>query len=73
MKPTTTTVAGFVSAAFGLLISAASLGQAQAPAPRLAQTPAPLPPVGERVEVNITNVEVMVTDSKGNRVTDLRK
>ena len=58
-----------VSAAFGLLVSAMSLAQAPKPAP----TPAPLPPVGERVEVNITNVEVVVTDSRGNRVTDLRK
>jgi len=57
------------SAAFGLLVSAMSLAQA----PKPAATPAPLPPVGERVEVNITNVEVVVTDSKGNRVTDLRK
>ena len=73
MKPTTTTVSMFVSAAFGLLISAAALAQAPAPAQKPAPAPAPLPPVGERVEVNITNVEVMVTDSKGNRVTDLRK
>ena len=46
-----------VSAAFGLLVSAMSVAQA----PRPAATPAPLPPVGERVEVNITNVDVADT------------
>ncbi|HSS45566.1 MAG TPA: VWA domain-containing protein [Thermoanaerobaculia bacterium] len=33
----------------------------------------PLPPVSERVEVSITNIEVVVTDSKGNRVAGLTK
>ncbi len=33
----------------------------------------PLPPVSERVEVSITNIEVVVTDSKGNRVTGLTR
>jgi VWFA-related protein len=32
-----------------------------------------MPPVSERVEVSVTNVEVIVTDSKGNRVPDLTK
>lgn len=32
-----------------------------------------IPPVSERVEVSITNIEVVVTDSKGNRVTNLTK
>ena len=53
----------------GLFAAAVSL--AQAPKPPTA--PAPMPPVGERVEVHISNVEVVVTDSKGNRVTDLTK
>jgi VWFA-related protein len=33
----------------------------------------PIPPVSERVEVSITNIEVVVTDSKGDRVTGLPK
>lgn len=53
----------------GLLLAAASLAQA----PKTSTSPAPLPPVGERVEVNISNVEVVVTDSKGTRVPDLKK
>lgn len=32
-----------------------------------------MPPVSETVEVSITNVDVVVTDSKGNRVTGLTK
>jgi VWFA-related protein len=30
-----------------------------------------MPPVSERVEVSVTNIDVIVTDSKGNRVPDL--
>jgi VWFA-related protein len=33
----------------------------------------PFPPVSERVEVSVTNVEVIVTDSKGNRVPGLTR
>ena len=33
----------------------------------------PLPPISERVEVSVTNVDVIVTDSKGNRVTGLNR
>jgi len=33
----------------------------------------PIPPVSERVEVSVTNVEVIVTDSKGNRVSGLTR
>jgi VWFA-related protein len=33
----------------------------------------PLPPISERVEVSVTNVDVVVTDSKGNRVTGLTR
>jgi VWFA-related protein len=36
-------------------------------------TPKPIPPVVERVEVSVTNVEVIVTDSKGNRVAGLTR
>ncbi len=53
----------------GLLLATSVLAQT----PKPAASAAPLPPVGERVEVHITNVEVVVTDSKGNRVTDLKK
>ena len=47
-----------------------------APAPPPAQKPdtsRSLPPVSERVEVSVTNVDVVVTDSKGNRVSGLTK
>ena len=33
----------------------------------------PLPPISERVEVSVTNVDVVVTDSKGNRVNGLTR
>ncbi len=33
----------------------------------------PFPPVSERVEVSVTNIDVVVTDSKGNRVSGLTK
>jgi VWFA-related protein len=33
----------------------------------------PLPPISERVEVSVTNVDVVVTDSKGNRVSGLTR
>jgi VWFA-related protein len=53
----------------GLLLAAAALAQAPKPA-----TPStPLPPFGERVEVHVSNIEVVVTDSKGNRVPDLKR
>jgi VWFA-related protein len=54
----------------GLLAAALSLAQAPPPG---SQPPPAFPPVGERVEVHITNVEVVVTDKKGNRVIDLTK
>ncbi|MEO8191950.1 MAG: VWA domain-containing protein [Acidobacteriota bacterium] len=56
-------------AVVGLLAATISLAQA----PKAPSAPSPMPPVGERVEVHISNVEVVVTDSKGNRVTDLTK
>lgn len=54
----------------GLLAAVLSLAQAPPPG---SPPPQALPPVGERVEVHITNVEVVVTDKKGNRVIDLTK
>ncbi len=47
-----------------------------AAAPLTAQKPPdqkPFPPVSERVEVSVTNVEVVVTDSKRNRVAGLTR
>jgi VWFA-related protein len=52
------------------LTAAVSTALAQAPP---APTPAPIPPVDVSVSVDIKNIEVIVTDSKGNRVTDLTK
>jgi VWFA-related protein len=49
-----------------------------APAPNPApkqekpQEPQPFPPVSETVEVSVTSVDVVVTDSKGNRVPGLK-
>lgn len=54
----------------GVLLAASALAQAPKPSPAPSS---PIPPVGESVEVHITNVEVIVTDSRGNRVTDLTK
>jgi VWFA-related protein len=54
-----------------LVLAAAGTGLAQekpAEAP-----PAGLPPISESVEVSITNIEVVVTDSKGNRVSGLTR
>jgi VWFA-related protein len=60
---------------FGL--AAAILCLAGTIAAQKAPVPAPpqkaLPPVSERVEVSVTNVEVVVTDSKGNRVSGLTR
>jgi VWFA-related protein len=54
------------------LLLAAAAALAQTPAPRPSPTPArPLAPVTESVSVDVTNIEVVVTDSKGNRVTGL--
>jgi VWFA-related protein len=52
-----------------LIGSPALFGQTSAPA---RQEP-PIPPVSETVEVSITNIEVVVTDSKGNRVSGLNR
>ncbi|MEP6471159.1 MAG: VWA domain-containing protein, partial [Acidobacteriota bacterium] len=69
-----------------LLAASTLLGQSSpppaTPAPGAAKpaTEAPKPdaarsmgPVTERVEVSVTNIDVIVTDSKGNRVPDLTK
>ena len=43
------------------------------PPPAAARAPeAPIPPVSESVDVTVTNVDVFVTDSKGNRVSGLK-
>jgi VWFA-related protein len=63
-----------------LLGAATVLGQDKPPAssalpqPPPAQKPpeAPIPPVTENVDVTVTNVDVFVTDSKGQRVTGLK-
>lgn len=65
-----------VGLAAAALLAAASLAAQKAPAPRPKPAPEsqkPIPPVSERVEVAVTNVEVVVTDSKGNRVPGLTR
>jgi VWFA-related protein len=61
-------------------LAASSFGQEKPPAAPARKPPAPaagqekdrpLPPVSESVDVSITNVEVFVTDSKGQRVAGL--
>jgi VWFA-related protein len=61
-----------------LCLGAPTVGQqaapAQAPPPPAQEKPAPekaFPPVVETVDVSVTSVEVVVTDSKGNRVPGL--
>jgi VWFA-related protein len=57
--------------AAALLCWAGALAAQTAPAQAPSQKP--LPPVSERVEVSVTNVEVVVTDSKENRVAGLNR
>jgi VWFA-related protein len=54
--------------------SVPSFGQAPAPAepPATSSSSAPPPVFGEQIEVRVVNVEVMVTDKDGNRVTGLK-
>jgi VWFA-related protein len=67
------------AACFPLLIALALAGLAFAQAPPRAGQPAPrpgarlddTPTFGERIEVRVVNVEVVVTDKSGNRVTGL--
>ena len=46
--------------------------QKPAPKPEQPQAQQPIPPVAESVEVSVTSVEVIVTDSKGKRVPGLK-
>jgi VWFA-related protein len=57
---------------FAALLAAAPLAAQKAP-PIQKSPEKPMPPVTERVEVSVTNVEVIVTDSKGKRVPDLTR
>lgn len=43
------------------------------PTARAAETPVASPTFGERVDVEVVNVDVVVTDAQGNRVTDLAR
>jgi VWFA-related protein len=52
---------------------AAVLAQNPSAAPPKTDTPHPMPPVSERVEVSVTNIDVVVTDSKGNRISGLTR
>lgn len=58
--------AAFVAASFW------ALGQQPAP-PKRPPAQEPIPPVSESVEVSVTNVDVIVTDSKGERVQGLKR
>jgi VWFA-related protein len=51
-------------------VAGTALGQTSPSAPPPA-APQPIPPVVESVEVSVTSIDVVVTDSKGNRVTGL--
>jgi VWFA-related protein len=65
-----------VGLAAAALLAAASLAAQKPPAPPPKPAPEsqrPIPPVSERVEVAVTNVEIVVTDSKGNRVPGLTR
>jgi len=62
-----------IVALVALAASGPGLGQ-QAPPPPSQEKPAPekaFPPVVESVDVSVTSVEVVITDSKGNRVPGL--
>jgi VWFA-related protein len=61
-----------------LAMAAVSAAQEKPPAPapappsQASKPQEPIPPVSETVEVNVTNVDVFVTDSKGQRVPGLK-
>jgi VWFA-related protein len=68
-------VAVLVSAAVAAPLAAQQAAPAPAqkpPAPQAPQKERAFPPVSESVEVSVTNVDVVVTDSKGRRVTGLK-
>lgn len=61
---------------FAVLLAASALAAQKAPGPgQKPSSPAdkPLPPVSERVEVSVTNIEVVVTDSRGKRIPGLTR
>ncbi|HYB53976.1 MAG TPA: VWA domain-containing protein [Thermoanaerobaculia bacterium] len=63
-------------AALLLALAVAPVGAQEKPPTASKPAPAPpqgYPPVSESVEVSITNIEVVVTDSKGKRVPNLTK
>jgi len=57
---------------FAVLLSASPLAAQKAAAPQPEKPPRPMPPFSESVDVSVTNVEVVVTDSKG-RVAGLSR
>lgn len=59
--------------AAAILCLAATLAAQKTPGQAPAQAQKAIPPVSERVEVSVTNVDVVVTDSKGNRVPGLTR
>ncbi len=64
-----------IIAVVALAMAGTSFGQQQAPPPAGQEPPAPekaFPPVVESVDVSVTSIEVVVTDSKGNRVPGLK-
>lgn len=61
-----------LAAAVVLLASAAGFAQ-QPPPPKPPADSSALPPISESVEVSVTNIEVIVTDRKGNRVRGLTR
>jgi VWFA-related protein len=62
--------AALAAAAFTLALPLAAQPAAQ-PAPQPTQAPAEPPAFGETIDVRVVNVEVVVTDRQGNRVTGL--
>ena len=54
------------------LLLAGICSPAFAAAPKAPEPPPPTPGFGESIEVNVVNVEVFVTDKKGNRITGLK-
>ena len=57
---------------FAVLLSASPLAAQKAATPQPEKPPRPMPPFSESVDVSVTNIEVVVTDSKG-RVAGLTR